>query len=213
MAAILILAVAFAVGFFTFNDYGVGWDSNAQRLMGRVNANYVSGDSQDLLSFADRDYGPLFALALHPLERLRDTSRILPARALAVHLFFLACAIAFYAFLYLHYKNPWLAAAGLAMLLLTPRIYGHSFFNSKDLPALGFWMLNLLALRLLVGGTSGRPCSWRGTLCDAGEPQAGGPRLPGPLWASLRPAPDPRDERLSSLWPSCLPACPSFLLC
>ena len=87
---------------------------------------------------------------------LEDSRAIFLSRNLLTHLFFLAAGFAGYLLVFRLYGNRWLALFALLLFLLHPRIYAHSFFNSKDVPFLGMFMICLwLAHRAFGKGTAG----------------------------------------------------------
>jgi 4-amino-4-deoxy-L-arabinose transferase-like glycosyltransferase len=59
------------------------------------------------------------------------------------HLFFLLGAYFFYLLLFRLFKKKWLSTLGLLLLISSPLIYGHSFFNSKDLPFLSLFIISI----------------------------------------------------------------------
>lgn len=95
---------------------------------------FLSMDS--LLAFENRHYGPFFELSLIAVEKalgLTSDRQIYLLRHWGIHLFFLLGVYFFYLLLLEYYGDRRLALLGAAFLVLTPRIYAHSFYNSKDL--------------------------------------------------------------------------------
>ena len=149
-AQALALCALFAVaGVAILDDYGVGVDVQAQRRIALANADYTATGITDLLYHKDyRYYGVAFEMPLLLAERalnLQDIRHIHLTRHLLSHLFFIAggfaCAILAYRML----GSRWIALLAMLMFLLHPRLYAHSFFNSKDIP---FAALLLIALYL-----------------------------------------------------------------
>lgn len=137
----LLFALLLLTSLLSFRNYGIGHDETLQRKVGL--ASYMSlfePDQIALEDFKDRDYGVAFELPLILLEkglRLSDNSQqVFYLRHLVTHLFFLWAAWCFYCLLRRLYAQRWLALAGVVLLVGHPLIYGHSFFNSKDIPAL-----------------------------------------------------------------------------
>ncbi len=144
---ILLFLIALATGIYVHGDYGVGWDEPAQRLIGAVNYNYVFSGDMRLFSFADKEYGAAFELPLMIMERwggMTDEHVIYPARHLITHIFFLLGALSMYILVLRLYGSKWLAAIAFLMLVCMPRIYAHSFFNSKDVPFLSAILIALM---------------------------------------------------------------------
>lgn len=142
----ILLIFSVIIALFTFNQYGVSWDEPQQRETGLVNYDYIFSDSDALEHWADRDYGVAFELPLIFVEKVfgfTTDREIYFSRHLITHLLFLLSA--YYLFLLINflYHKKSLAILGFLMLVLQPVIYGHSFFNSKDLPFLSVFIISL----------------------------------------------------------------------
>jgi hypothetical protein len=79
---------------------------------------------------------------------LTEQGAIYNARHLVTHLLFLLSAFFGYVLFYRLFRNHWLACLGFLLLVLNPRIYAHSFFNSKDIPFLSMVMISLFVCHL-----------------------------------------------------------------
>ena len=161
--ALAICSFALALGFAVADDWGVWIDTDNQRNIGAANLQYLAGERglNLLRPPSDRLYGPIFEVPLTLVEHFVDggDSRSVPLiRYLLTHLFFLASGFAGYLLVWRLFGSRWLALFALLLFLLHPRIYAHSFFNSKDVPFLGMFMLCLwLAHRAF--SSSGPPSS------------------------------------------------------
>ena len=146
MPGILIFVFAIIVGQLTYRDYGITLDEEVQRQTGLVNYDYIVGNSRELLTYKDRQYGVGFELPLIFLEKklqLSDTRDIYLTRHWVTHIFFLlASLIAYFTMLRLFGRQV-IACIGLVMLLFCPPVYAHSFFNSKDVPFLSIFLISL----------------------------------------------------------------------
>ena len=69
--------------------------------------------------------------------------QVILLRHFITHLFFLIAAVFAYKSVYFIYKNKTLAVIAFFLFVLHPRLYGHSFFNSKDIPFLSMFMVSL----------------------------------------------------------------------
>ena len=146
---IILLAMAMVIGMLTYQDYGMAWDEPAQHLIGEVNYNYAFKGDTTLLHFYDKEYGAGFELPLMMIEKgmgITDSRDIYLMRHLVTHSFFLLAMFCGYVLIYRLLKNHFLASLGFVMLVFMPRIYAHSFFNTKDIP-----FLSMLVVSLLVG--------------------------------------------------------------
>ena len=64
-------------------------------------------------------------------------------RHFTTHIFFLISALFAYRLVYFLYKNKTLAVIAFFLIVLHPRLYAHSFFNSKDIPFLSMFIISL----------------------------------------------------------------------
>ena len=146
----LWICVAFLlVGAAIVGDYGPGWDTPDQRNIAGWNLAYIMGDTNRPNSLAaphDRFYGVAFELPLLLLERglgLEDSRGGYLLRHLVTHGFFLVggwcCAL----LVYRMSRSRGVALVALLLFVVQPRLYAHSFFNSKDIPFLSMFMVTL----------------------------------------------------------------------
>ena len=148
-AQALALCALFAiVGVAVLDDYGVVGDEPHQRGTATVVADYALGVSEEPPSGHDRYYGVVIEMPLLLAERalgLRDSRHIYLTRHLLTHLFFIAGGFVCGILAYRMFGSRWIALLALLLFLLHPRLYAHSFFNSKDIP---FAAMLLIALYL-----------------------------------------------------------------
>ena len=141
----------FAVaGVLALDDYGIGRDEIAQREIAVANADYIaSGDISEL--FQDKDiayryYGMAFEMPLLLAERalgLQDSRHIYLTRHLLIHLSFIAGGFACGMLAYRMLGSRWIALFAMLMFLLHPRLYAHSFVNTKDIPFAALFVIAL----------------------------------------------------------------------
>ena len=164
----IALAVFAIIGAAVFDDYGVGGDEGTQRNIGFKPLNYILGDRDALYEDYHRHYGVAFELALAAAERALglegDNRAAYLSRHLLTHFFFLAGGL--FAWLLAHrmFGNRLLALFAMLIFLLHPRLYAHSFFNSKDLPFLCMFM----ACLYLIHRAFRRDSVWAFALCGVG---------------------------------------------
>lgn len=143
---LILLTLACIVSLFIFKGYGISWDEDTQRETGKLTYEYIFNNSEELLKWPDKDYGVAFELPLYMIEKsldLEDTRDIYLSRHLATHLFYLIGAFFCFLLIDLLYKNKWLATIGFLLIILNPRIYAHSFFNTKDIPFMSMFIICL----------------------------------------------------------------------
>ncbi len=153
---LLVVALFALTGLAVVDDYGVGLDTDTQRTLGRVNLEYILGEREVLISdrFSrwHRNYGVAYETALAAAQRgaakigTQDTRDLYLLRHILTHLFFIVAGFCCYLLVYRLLHSRLLAVFALLLFLLHPRIYAHSFFNSKDAPFLAMFMVALYLL-------------------------------------------------------------------
>jgi hypothetical protein len=136
------------VGIFIFKDYGIPWDEKACRIdMGMVNFDFIfNGNYQSLMEGNAKYHGPAFEMFLLGIERifnLTDSRSIYLMRHFVNFLLFAVAVLFFYRLCLKHYKNYWIAFLGSVFLVLSPRIFADSFYNTKDLAFLSMVIISL----------------------------------------------------------------------
>src|SRR5262245_45886420 len=144
---VLFFAVLLAFGLWSYRDYGISWDEPFQRFTGAVTVKHLAEEFAPSLvtaetaklpalkDYIDRDHGTAFempAVALEALLGLKDKRDIYMFRHL---LTFLACflgAIAVYRLAERRFSDWRLGLLAALLLVLTPRLFAESFYNSKD---------------------------------------------------------------------------------
>lgn len=133
------------------SDYGVAWDDHLQITIGKQNLDYALGKNQDLFQNVDRFYGSAFELPLYYIQHFfKSFSSQVYVRHLLTHLYFLFALLMFFKLLLRLLKSFPLALMGVLFLYLQPRIFAHSFFNSKDLPFLSTFVISIYTLWMVV---------------------------------------------------------------
>ncbi len=157
----LFFGLLFLVGLLIVDDYGISWDEAIQRRHGRVSIDYAAEKlglpppglepNWHLEDYQWANYGMLYQLTANLLElqlgweddpyqyyRLRHY--------LNFFLFWLACFF-FYRTLRLRFPTrDWYPLVGTLLLVLSPRIFAHAFFNPKDHILLVFYLINVYTL-------------------------------------------------------------------
>ena len=166
----IALAVFAIIGAAVFDDYGVTGDEGLQRIIGFASLNYALGDEDALLPEGNhnRYYGVAFEVALAAAERALglegDNRAAYLSRHLLTHFFFLAGGLFAWLLARRMFGSRLLALFAMLVFLLHPRLYAHSFFNSKDLPFLCMFM----ACLYLIHRAFRRDAVWAFALCGVG---------------------------------------------
>ncbi len=144
-AALAALALFLAAGLAVLDDYGAGIDEDWQRAIAAANVDYILKGG-GLPTDHNKFYGVAYEAPLLLAERalgLQDTRGVYLVRHLLTHLFFLTGGLFAYLLASRLFRSRLLATAALLLFLLSPRLYAHSFFNSKDIPFLVMFMITL----------------------------------------------------------------------
>ena len=160
---LLLLLIGLLAGLPTFADYGLSWDEplfyqyaaaipGAYSIRARLDGTFNIEDAYGPSAADHKTYGPAYLLLAQPLVDGLDA--LLPAAQpdlwhLVNYLTFVLGALLLYG-LCRRWIDPW-PAFGAALLLLTqPVLWGHAWFNPKDMPFLVFFLAALLTgLRLV----------------------------------------------------------------
>ena len=141
---LLIFLAFLLLGFAIVDHYGISSDERISRWNGIQALNAITG--KDITHDLNTLYGVAFEMLLIPVERLldlSDTRSIYLSRHILTHLFSLIGGLFCYLLAYRLFGNRLLAAFAMLLFLLHPRLYAHSFFNSKDIPFLSMFMIAL----------------------------------------------------------------------
>ena len=135
--ALSVWCLFLIAGLAIVDDYSVSGDTEIQRLFAISTVNYVLHDEPGRLrKAADRFYGAAFEAPLLLLtERvlgLDDPRQVYLARHVLTHLLFLIGGFCCYLLALRLSGDRLIALAVMLLFLLSPRLYAHSFFNSKD---------------------------------------------------------------------------------
>ena len=148
---LLICGLFLLAGLALAGDYGISPDAANQRQTAVGNLDYILGRADRIESrhYHDRVYGVAFELPLLLAEQalgLTDNYQIHRLRLTLTHLFFIVGAFFCYRLACHLFHNRLIAILALLIFLLHPRLYAHSFFNSKDLPFLTMLVITLYLL-------------------------------------------------------------------
>ena len=145
-----VCALFLLAGALALDDYGVSVDVHPQIAIGNAALDYLAGGGEraldQVISPHDRYYGAAFEAPLVLVERvlgLEDFRDIYLARHFLTHLFFLVGGAFCYLIVHRLFGSKLLALAAMVLFLLHPRIYAHSFYNTKDIPFLVMFMIAL----------------------------------------------------------------------
>ncbi len=165
---LLLFITALAVSLLAYQDYGITWDEPEMRGLGLATYDYISNGSREMFTLKTAHYGSLFELLLVCIEKwahLTDSSDIYLMRHLVTNLFFLLSGFSVYVLAYRQFKNKLVAGLGFIMFVFAPRIYAHSFFNTRDVPFLSMFMITLCYCQVAFEKNRKIPFFILGMLC------------------------------------------------
>ena len=150
---------------FTFRDYGISIDEEFHRSSGFYWLNYILSftafeDLKNLVNIKINDikgftlqlpqdhpyYGVVFDLPLAFLEvifKIEDPQNIFYFKHFSNFFLFFVSSIFFYKLLLNRFSNYYISLFGTLFFILSPRIYGSSFFNNKDIVFLSLVIIAL----------------------------------------------------------------------
>ncbi len=155
----IFFIIYFILGISIYNDYGISFDENINRTNGFVSLNYVINffnlnfdlnpfykNIPQINEYIDREYGIVFdlpAAAIEVILGIKNTKDIYLLRHLMTFVIFFLSTICFY-FLCLNiFKDKLISLIGLIILIFSPRVFAESFYNSKDIIFLSFFILSI----------------------------------------------------------------------
>jgi hypothetical protein len=167
-AVCVLIAGLLITGLGLYRDYGISWDEPVQREYGTQVYAYAFGDDESLLADRHRVYGPVFEVLLVSLEKglgLEDLRDIYFMRHLVTFLMFAAGTV-FFSLLAARMLGDWrLGLVGAVLMVLTPRIFAHAFYNSKDIPFMAMFIVCMYTLLVCLDRPGAGPSLVHGACC------------------------------------------------
>ena len=143
------LGIVLLAGLLAFRDYGIAWDEPVQRQYGSEVYGFVAHHDQALFSDRHRYYGPVFELVLYSLEKafgLADTRSVYLMRHLVSYLTLWLGAFFLYLLGARLFKDWKIGLVGGIFLVLSPRIFAHAFYNTKDIPFMAMFTVGVYTM-------------------------------------------------------------------
>ncbi len=158
----LFFLILFLIGIYFYKDFGFNIDESFQRKSGLYWLKYVSDFFQandfsilveKKLETADDftipwfgDYGIIFDLPAAFFEvylNINDPLKIYEFRHLLNYTYFIIGVFFFYKLIKKRFSGNFLPVLASLMLVLTPRVFGDSFHNNKDIIFLTFFIISI----------------------------------------------------------------------
>ncbi len=130
----ILFSILFFVGIFLIKDYGIFWDEMNQIDLGKDAFNYIFKNDNTYFKNDINIYGVGFELPSYCIQLLFNSvgNKVLVHHYCVFFLFFIAL-IYFFKTIHLVFEQEKLALLGVIILVLSPRIFADSFYNSKDI--------------------------------------------------------------------------------
>jgi hypothetical protein len=142
----LFFLLLLLLGLSRYRDYGISWDDTTQRMTGAVTVNYLAETLHipafmtrgfpALGTYQDRDYGVAFeapAFALEQILGLKDSRHIFMFHHLLTFIVSFGGVYAVYRLSHRRFLDWRIGLLSTFFLVLTPRFFAESFYNSKDI--------------------------------------------------------------------------------
>ena len=152
----LFFCTYLVVGCLIYKDYGVSTDELIDYRRGQVNYNRLMGGS--LAEFSDQCsqsqticyYSPVFSILLYVIAPTGDSQTIYLRRHLFTFVFFAFSVFIFFLLGKKIFKDWKIGLLGALFLIISPRIFAHSFYNPKDIPFLSAYVISIYTLLLFL---------------------------------------------------------------
>ena len=163
-------------GWFVVDDYGITFDEAVQRRQGHVTMEYVLDrfgvDHPPLATegWGFSEYGMVFQLVATAIElqqeAIDDPYRYYRIRHVLGYLLFAVALWSVHRTLRLRWPDrAWYPLLGAALLLLSPRIFAHAFFNPKDHILLVAYAVATYTLARFLHDRSWKSLAWHTLAC------------------------------------------------
>lgn len=148
---LLLLLIAIIIGLDIYQDFGISIDEASQREIGQVAYKYALGNYPDFHQYKLRDHGPGFEwiyICIEKICNIHTFRDVFLMRHLVTYLFFVISAFAGHIWIYKTIGNRWIATFAMAAIIFHPALFGHAFFNPKDIPAMSLFLIALTTTHL-----------------------------------------------------------------
>ena len=143
-------------GSLIYKDYGISLDEQIDYIRGQINYERFSGGSlADFQKACQYNhticyYPPSFSMLLYWYAHSGDSQAIYWARHQLTFDFFAFSVFIFFLVGKKIFKDWRLGLLGALFLIVSPRIFAHSFYNPKDIPCLSAYIIAIYTMLLLL---------------------------------------------------------------
>ncbi len=145
--ALLILGLVVA------RDYGISWDEKAMHVLGEEAFGFIFHGRAYPTNVGIRFHGAWFEIIQYAVEmllHLRYARHVYILRHAMGFLFYWAGLVALYGIAVRTFRHRGWALLTVLFFFLSPRLFGHSFVNTRDIPAMVCFVIKMLTLMLFL---------------------------------------------------------------
>ena len=159
----LFFLTFFLIGFFIFPDYGIPIDEDNTRIVGFLNLefiykifapehvakidDFITGQRGENLNLdVVPSTGAIFDLPMSLLElifQINDSRQYFLLRHFFTFIFFFTSVYFFFLLVKKRYNSWLIGIVGATFLIISPRIFANSFYNSKDMIFFSLFIISL----------------------------------------------------------------------
>jgi hypothetical protein len=145
------------VGYLIYKDYGLFADEEIDRQIGKINLAYLASGNQSEFESACSEsekttcyYPSLFNMILYRLIPRGDTQFIYYRQHQVLFAFFVLSTFVYYLLGKKVFKDWRFGLLAALFLVLSPRIFGYAFVNTKDIPFLNAYIIAIYTLLVFI---------------------------------------------------------------
>lgn len=135
------------IGIYVHKDYGFPWDEVFALQFSRLTLFFINKIDQSLLTYPFKHLGPFSEIVLLAFSRSKLLLTEIHCRHLGIFISFIIGSITFLGVAKRAFQETIWALIPPAVLVISPRIFADSFYNSKDIPffvSAIFWCWTLI---------------------------------------------------------------------
>ncbi len=152
----LFFGVYILVGYAIYKDYGVSADEQVDYSRGQINyTRFIGGSKAQYQKSCSQQasycsYPPFFSMLLYWFAPSGDSQSIYWRRHQFTFAFFVFSVFIFFLIGKKIFKDWKIGLLGSLFLIISPRIFAHSFYDPKDIPFLGAYIISIYTLLLFL---------------------------------------------------------------
>jgi len=137
------------VGLIAFRSYGISWDEKALYVLGSMGYDTVFSGKAWPTSTGIRFHGAWLEIVIKTIENILSLNYARHVFWLRHIVSYLFCSVGLFFFYLLssrYFKNWKIGLIAALALFISPRIFAHSFYNTRDVPTLYLYVISMFTL-------------------------------------------------------------------